>query len=70
MSPHFHEHHDTYATILIVPEQNESNRMLVCLIKDNMRRKSAIIQGEQDPGRNVPDLFMVKISFFCYTNTY
>lgn len=70
VSLHFLQHHDTYATILIVPAERDSLLMYVQFDMDNSRRQRAITRGEQDPGRGNVDWFEVKFGSFHHINVY
>jgi len=66
VSPFFHRHHDTYATILIAPSEEDSDNISFHLTVDNLRREEWFTRHGEDLGRNrQTDWFKVRIGFRC-----
>ena len=64
VSPFFHRHHDTYATILIAPSVQDSEVASYRLTMDNFRRANWIIGHGNDLGRDREvDWFEVRMGF-------
>lgn len=60
----FHQHHETYATVLIAPSAWDSGCIRDNLDRDNSRRVDIIKTGGTDPGRDCnADWFEVRIRF-------
>jgi hypothetical protein len=71
VSPLFHRHHDTYATVLIAPYIQDSVEICARLTEDNHRRAKIVGKGEADPGRDgTVDWFEVRVRFCCYLSTH
>lgn len=67
VSPHFHRHHDTYATFLIAPSVEDSIRIALKIREDNVRRGVIVGAGGPDPGRDSKiDWSQVRIGLCCY----
>lgn len=66
VSPFFHYHHNTYATILIAPSAEDSKWIRLLLNDDNFQRLEYLKKHGYDSGRSQKtDWFKVRISFHC-----